>query len=431
MLLRKAWIPVILFLFIFIVHWRSPVITSTDSVWSIYTAESITQEYNTNLDEYEDTIELHMHYAIERVNQHYYNTFPLGTSLICVPFVMAIDGALAIPIIQEHYQDKTGIHKIIRATDIYGLVERMIASIIVAMSAILIYLIALSSLEQRSALFLSLLFAFCTPAWSTASRALWQHGPSMLMLTLTLYIIVKAQKRPWTIVLAGIPLSFSYIIRPTNAISIIILSIYIIIKYRSFFLYYAGFGLMIMIPFFLYNLNIYANLLSPYYMPGRIGLNPDFYEALAANLFSPARGLLIYSPVLLLTVFGFKLKSKQNDLLYKLIAVIIIAHWISISSFPHWWAGHSYGPRFFTDMIPYFMFLLIPSFKWLSHARGPMKFICMVLCIMSISISGFIHARGALSFEANEWNDKPQNVDAFPDRIWEWKDPQFMRGFSI
>src|SRR5262249_38064441 len=141
--------------------------------------------------------------------------------------------------------------------------------------------------------------AFGTAAWSTASRALWQHGPSMLMLTLALYLIVRARERPWIAQLAGLPLAFAYVIRPTNSLSILLLSAFVFLTYRRYFLRYVAGGLMVAVPFFLYNLAVYGAPLSPYYLPDRIGSNPAFLEALAANLVSPARGLFFASPVLL------------------------------------------------------------------------------------------------------------------------------------
>jgi hypothetical protein len=55
-------------------------------------------------------------------------------------------------------------------------------------------------------------------------RALWQHGPSMLMLTLALWLIVVAHERPWVVQFASLPLAFSYVVRPTNVVSIVFLA---------------------------------------------------------------------------------------------------------------------------------------------------------------------------------------------------------------
>src|SRR5207248_2106541 len=76
-----------------------------------------------------------------------------------------------------------------------GDVEIFAASGMVAITAVLLYLIARRSrLSAPSALAIALIFAFGTSAWSTASRALWQHAPSMLMLTAALYLLVLAQE---------------------------------------------------------------------------------------------------------------------------------------------------------------------------------------------------------------------------------------------
>ena len=59
--------------------------------------------------------------------------------------------------------------------------------------AIVIFLIARQELAALPAMLVALAFAFGTSAWSTASRSLWQHGPSMLLLGLALL----AQLRRW------------------------------------------------------------------------------------------------------------------------------------------------------------------------------------------------------------------------------------------
>jgi len=58
-------------------------------------------------------------------------------------------------------------------------------------------------------------------------------------------------------------------------------------------------------PFLLHNLRVYHQLLQPYFLlhqpPGSIG---GFLEALAGQFFSPSRGLLVFSPVLLFSFAG-------------------------------------------------------------------------------------------------------------------------------
>ena len=73
------------------------------------------------------------------------------------------------------------------------------------------------------------------------------------------------------------------------------------------------------------------------------------------NLVSPARGLLVFSPVLLFAIPGVirAIRSPVYRPWGWAIAVAVVAHWIAISSFPHWWGGYSFGPRLMTDVLPF------------------------------------------------------------------------------
>jgi len=39
-----------------------------------------------------------------------------------------------------------------------------------------------------------------------------------------------------------------------------------------------------------------------------------------------------------------------------------------------------------------------------------------------------VHAHGATSIAANQWSALPVNVDEARWRVWDWSDPQFLRG---
>jgi hypothetical protein len=97
---------------------------------------------------------------------------------------------------------------------------------------------------------------------------------------------------------------------------------------------------------------------------------------------------------------------------------VIGAHWILISIFSHWWAGHSYGPRLFTDVLPYAVYFLVRPVE--ARRRG-------AFLAVAAAISVFVHARGSISHATHAWNDGPPDVDAAPARVWDFRDPQFLR----
>jgi len=230
----------------------------------------------------------------------------------------------------------------------------------------------------------------------------------------------------------SLPLAAAYVIRPTNSISILLLGVYMLMRHRKYVLPALAWSLLIAGPFVAFSLNVYGAVLPPYYRASRLDQHPGFYEALAGNMVSPARGLFIFSPILLLSAVGIWLKihRRQFLLLDGLLLAAIVLHWAAISSFPHWWGGHSYGPRFFTDMTPYMVYFLMPVVAELRQA-GP-RVVARRVCLISAMVllggaSFFIHMRGANAWSTMLWNVNPTNVDQHPERLWMWDDLQFLR----
>ncbi|MDD3926895.1 MAG: hypothetical protein PHT33_09580 [bacterium] len=387
------------------------------------------------MDEYGERLKAFDYCGVELVNGHYYSIFPVGTPLLAVPGVWFIDRCLnsifdAIPKLSEYIRSRS--HRSIDKLDVLALyqgVELIIASVLTALVAVVVFFIACCFTDLYLSVVIALIFAFCTPAWSTASRALWQHGPSMLMLSVTLYLFIRAREKPTLIQFAGIPLLFSYVIRPTNSISIVAFSCFVAIKYRKHLIPFFTGMIAVAVPFILFNLSVYHSILSPYYLPQRIGDNMVFVTALAGNLISPARGLFVFSPILLFSLYGImnKIKSKRFDDLDIVLVTIIVLHWFVISSFSHWWGGHSFGPRFFTDMMPYFMCFIISIAVTIRQSNPTSKYLFSSIFIAFALISFAMHYRGANDWSVFSWNSTPVNVDCCPERLWDWHDTQFLR----
>jgi len=428
-------IAIAIFLGVLLVHVSSRNITSTDSIWSIHTAMSIIQEGNTDLDEYQALIAgtPNHDYAIENRNGHLYTPYPIGASLAAVPFVWVIDrlSAFASPVRFADYLQ----HARPEETELF------IASLIVALTTVVIYGMARLFLDQRRALVLVVVFAFCTSAWSTASRALWQHGPSMLMLALALYLILLAKERPFLSQFVAVPLALAYVTRPTNSLSVLVLTIYVFMYYRRYFVRYLLWALLIAVPFIAFNLSIYHTLLSDYYRSYQdFAVSGAFFEAFAGLLVSPSRGLLLYSPVFLFALWGVWLNLRRGGF-YRLdlfLCAIVLLHMAILAIWPLWWGGWSYGPRMLTDLLPYLMYWLIPVVAVLfgfdhSHYQMPSLPASKTpgLKLAFIALAGFsfvVHFRGANIQETFDWNRYPANVDAYPQRLWDWRDIQFLRG---
>ncbi len=438
--LKKStiYLGLLVFCIVFLVYISSPIMTSSDSRWSIHTSMSILKEGNTDLNEYKQIIEDNSYYAIEEIDGRYYMKFPVGVSLLAVPFVAVADVIFdplmaSVPVLKNEFKEKSTEHgrhvDKLQLIHLYPVVELVIASFFCALAAVIIFLTARVRLSPLSALVVVFIFAFCTSSWSTSSRALWQHGPSMLMLSIALYLLLLENKVNGIIKYVGVPLALAFIIRPTNAIPVFFISTYVFINHRGVVVKYLLIALPLALLFFAYNFSIYNAPFSNYFQPSRVFYASRFIEALLGNIVSPARGVLVYTPVLALSAFGFirclsDLKTSSIELF---IAIIIVCHWLLISSFPHWWAGHSYGARFFADIIPFFMYFVILFFEDIKVFPPLKKRLVLVVIVPLVVFSFYIHCKGAYSQAVYQWNFIPTNIDADPARLWDWHDLQFAR----
>jgi hypothetical protein len=415
---NHRWLLVcLIFFLVIIIYGLSRVRTPSDSRWSLPVAFSLLREGNLNLDEYQQEIKQNNYYGVEKIRGHWYSRFPPGVAFLIAPVVPVIKWGAAFTGISEEK---------LLTSETSSRIELILASAIVALTAVVIYLILLNfTNDNRILLLLTFVFAFCSPAWSTASRALWQHGPSMLMLSLSLYLLLKSQKNPALISWLGLPLTFSCIIRPTNELSLLLLGGYVLIKHRKYFLLFlVGVG-VILIPFLVRNYLVLGSCLPGYYQLTRIGSVGQLPEALAGNLLSPARGLFIFCPVFLFSFYGVYLKIKRRSLnhLDMTLLLIIFFHWLLISSFPHWWGGASYGPRFFSDLVPFLIYFLVPAVSFLFQAEEKKFLRCIFF--LALLFSFYTNFHGATSWKGYWWNREPANVDQHPRRLWDWHHPQF------
>jgi hypothetical protein len=282
---------------------------------------------------------------------------------------------------------------------------------------------------------ITLITIFGTSLWSTAGTTLWQHGFSTLFLALALFLILKAEKNPALVSFSFLPLFYSLIIRPMNIISLVFLSLFIFLKYRKYFLWYCLGGFLVISSVLIYFYLTRGIFLSNYYglfLKINVFDCSQYFKKISSaclgQLFSPARGLFIYSPVILFSIFGLLIGLKKKDLFCYLTFFICLVHLGVVASIHRWWGGHCYGPRYLTDLVPYFFYYLIIFFKsFLLPQLERKKFGWLVLFVVSVLISFYMHFKGANFSGPFTWNIDPSNIDYDASRIWDWKDPPFLR----
>jgi hypothetical protein len=137
--------------------------------------------------------------------------------------------------------------------------------------------------------------------------------------------------------------------------------------------------------------------------------------ALAGHLVSPSHGLLIYSPVFLVSFYSMfrKVKGGRMSPLDWLACSAVLGLWVVISMPKPWWGGHCYGPRLFSDALPWLTLIMATELRsWTWRSKRAALFAMLVLA------STFTHFKGATSpaayaaafGEQTVWSFAPQHL---------------------
>lgn len=424
--------------------------TGFDQAWVIPTALSILREGNTDLNEFVRPHPPAVFYNLECVpsqgpavryrpeleacrDGRIFNFFPAGLSVLAVPFVWLMEHATqwAGPVLLTTYPRLPPPFADFLSGDLVAgrlLAEMWIASFFGACCVALFFSTARRLTSAPAAWWFTALLAFGTSMWSVATRSLWQHGPSALFLLLTVYCLVRGRGEARWIPPAGFALAAAYAVRPTNSLAVLTLTAYVFVHHRRDFWRYLAWASPVAAWFVAYHLATRNHILPLYYRsglewPGAGG----WLLGLAEQMVSPSRGLFVFTPVFLVSVAGIILAWRRRWLFpltpYLTMVMALHATVVAMS-----WPGHCYGPRYFADLNPWLALYLIPAGQVWEESRGIRRRAWLGLFVLLALGSVFVHARGAYSVPAQMWNLSPVDVIERRDRVWDWRDPQFLRG---
>lgn len=363
-------------------------------------------------------------YQLEVADGRLYYHLPPGSSVLSAPFVAAFNLVGVSAAREDGSYDPRG----------EVMIEAGLAALLMAALAFVFFRTARLRLPLGWSVAAALGAAFGSQVYSTASRALWSDTWGILLLGVVVFLLLRdeAKGRGLNPVWLASLLAWTYFVRPTFGVHIAAVSVYLFISRRRLFLAYALTGAAWLALFVCYSWFHFGRLLPSYYGASRLGFD-SFWEALAGNLVSPARGLLVYVPVLLYVAFlliRHRATLSQRRLVWLSLA-IIAGHLVTISSFNHWWGGHSFGPRFSTGLVPWFFLLAVLGLRAMLDWREGHRTIprAQLACgALLLLMSMFINTRGATSHATWLWNMRPAEIDQHPERLWDWTQPQFLAG---
>jgi hypothetical protein len=335
-------------------------------------------------------------YYLRLSDGHYVSAFSPGPAVLALP-------VYAVPVLAGVTAESRWPARL----------ERLSAAAITALSVLALFLAVRQASSETTALVVAAVYAFCTSSLSVSSQALWEHGPAQLFLSLALWWIGRGGARSRAA--AGAALAMAVVMRPPSLLLAAPLGAVVLRSgtARRTLAWMAA-PLLLLAA---YNAAHFGAPWSSGRDPTltRVWWSTDPLAGLAGLLFSPGRGLFVYSPVLLLAAAGLAVEALRRRPPFPALAVGVVSVVAACSFRVVWWGGQCYGPRLLADVLPFLCFGLVPVVE-AARRRPWLKAAVAALALASTGA----HALGAV-YEDRSWDDAA-DVDRHPERLWSWSE---------
>lgn len=326
---------------------------------------------------------------------HQYSAYPIVTPVVLTPLYAPAAAYLSY----VHDWQPDAVERV------SGVMEKLSAALIAAVSVAILYLALLRIVRPRTALLLVIAYAFGTNTWMTSSQGLWQHGLGALLLAIVLYAACRAEEHWRWSAIAGVCCALIAFNRPADGLMVVAVSLFFLTR-RTWMPFVIA-GAAIALPFLLYNLAIYQSVIGGYghfYIGSHVKSSPSV--GFAGVLFSPAKGLFVFSPFLLLLFVASPHRfatAWQKVLAFCLIAGLVAQ--VILCGRMIWTGGHCFGPRLLAGLVPLMIWLIAPVVDDLTR---PKRLIFATLVAFSIGmqlIGAFYYPSSGMDalYERDPW----------------------------
>jgi hypothetical protein len=273
---------------------------------------------------------------------------------------------------------------------------------------------------------------------STMGTALWTINFSTLFIGLSLFLLVRYEEgmakssHPY---LLGTLLFLAYFSRASAAAFIVIVLLYLLLKDWRQFLPTAATAFIFLCLFLGWSRLAFGQWLPIYYSVARFQQDrTPVWLAILGHLFSPSRGIFVFSPFFLLLIPGLLLLGHRmgwRPLLWLCLGWFTL-HLFIASQAASWWGGHSFGPRLLTDTVLALVLLTILLWRAARLYLGLTVQKATIASYLLLGAAGiFIHSiQGLYGANTGRWNNyiEPTAVPPFTGwgDLFNWRYAQFL-----
>jgi hypothetical protein len=302
------------------------------------------------------------------------SSYPLGTPLLTLPFV-----APQVPWLDHAHPGWDADPR--RAFGSARVVVKRATASVTALSAVCLYL-ALhgAGLSPTAAVLGALITALGSNVWMSGAQSAWQHTSSIFFLSAALALLAREPASRLRMLLAGGASAGLVWSRPSSAIMAIAIAVGVLWRYRRDAVWFMPLPILLGAVLVTFNLATFGEPIGAYGklvavdqeshgVDGFLTLDP---WVPIGTLLSPSRGLLTMTPwiAVALVVLPWTLPLLRQRVVLAAATSALVPFAIMNLCTSVWWAGWSFGPRYWSDVLPLFGVLLGFALDWSwRHAR--------------------------------------------------------------
>jgi hypothetical protein len=313
--------------------------------------------------------------------------------------------------------------------------SKITSAVVAALAAAALYRLLVRLGLGRSALPAVLAAALGSDLWVVASQAPWQHGPAALALSLAVLTLIPPEG-PLTrsrLALGGLWTALLVAFRPLDVLLAGVIFLWVAWNHNRRLAWFLP-GPVVMGALLVgYNLWHFGTIaggqaeleaLHPLLHRTEGVWSGDLLAGAAGTLFSPSRGLFLYCPwtALALLALPWSWKRLRGRSLVLWLAAALLPYFLMLSKYSIWWAGKTFGPRYWIDVVPLLAVLLAAG---LEHAHERSRALLLAFGA-AIVFSVVVQTVGAFCFPSS-WNYEPTDADTHHERLWHWTDCELTR----
>lgn len=312
-------------------------------------------------------------------------------------------------------------------------VAKVTASLLASLAAVFAFLVARRFCTPLAAALVAIGFGLGTGMWPTVSQTLWQHASAVWSATAAVWLWTRRVDGPRGVAqfaVLGALLGWTLSARLQLLPMIGVLAAAIMI--RASRQERIACVLALIVP-----IGIFAAL-NVRWFGHPLGALPQFEQAslvihrqwhtwqwpwpgIAGLLLGPSRGLIVFSPIVLVALAARALPRDRSILRWS--AGAAAAQFLLYSSYSVWWGGHTYGPRYVLDLLPALLPAAAIGLSRLAQGGLPVR----ILASAALAWSLVTGATGAFYYPHDQWNTDPVSVDRAHERLWHVRDSQILR----